>query len=350
MVKFNIRHLVKKRRGDGSIRHYWQPTAKLAAAGFLTRRLDDDWLKAVNQAEELNTGLDRWYSGVAKTAPQVDDLVALDDLFQRHDEFKDMGERTQRDYLYNIKHAKAFAEGHPVKSLSIRVINAWYQAQREEAGVSSSRNRMAALRRLLSFGRRMGWIDENPALGMKVKAPEARSRVWSDAERDAMVEEAVEAGRPSMATAIMLGWCLGQRPADLRKLAWSAYDGDSVAIRQAKTNAFVQVPALPELRVVLDAAPRLSPVMVVSEVTGRPYQESDFQHLFAELRTRAGLANDLQFRDLRRTMATALGRAGCSADQIKSITGHKTRGVLDVYVRPDTSMARGAIARLTRNR
>jgi len=33
---------------------------------------------------------------------------------------------------------------------------------------------------------------------------------------------------------------------------------------------------------------------------------------------------DLQFRDLRRTLATALGAAGCTDDQIRSITGYRT--------------------------
>ena len=61
--------------------------------------------------------------------------------------------------------------------------------------------------------------------------------------------------------------------------------------------------------------------MVVSEVTGRPYQESDFQHTFAEIRDSAGLKKDLQFRDLRRTLATALGAAGCTDDQIRGVTG-----------------------------
>jgi site-specific recombinase XerD len=350
MGNVKVRHLIERLRSDGSIRYYWMPTAKLKAAGFLPRRLDDDKAKAVGQAEQLNADLDRWYAGAGQAKPQIEDLPTLDDLFQRNDEFKDLGERSQRDYLYNIKAANETFTGGPVKSLTTKVVNAWYQDQRKTFGISTSRNRMAALRRLLSFGRRIGWITENPALGMKIKAPESRSRIWTSGELDAMVKAAIGVGRPSMATAIMLGWCLGQRPADLRKLPWSSYDGRSIALRQAKTAAFVDVPALPELRSVLDTAPRLSPLIVVSEVTKRPYQESDFQHLFAEIRDGAGLPSDLQFRDLRRTMATALGRAGCTQDQIKAITGHKTRAVLDVYVRPDTSMAKGAIARLRRHR
>ena len=142
--------------------------------------------------------------------------------------------------------------------------------------------------------------------------------------------------------------CLGQRPADLRTLPWAAYDGVRVSIRQAKTDAHIAVPALPELRALLNTTPRRSTQMVVSEVTGRPYRESDFQHTFAEIRDSAGLKKDLQFRDLRRTLATALGSAGCTDDQIRGVTGHKTRGVVAVYVRPDSTFADGAMKRLQR--
>ena len=60
----------------------------------------------------------------------------------------------------------------------------------------------------------------------------------------------------------------------------------------------------------------------------------------------AGLPKDLQYRDLRRTLVTALGAAGCSDGQIRAITGHKTRAVVGVYVRPDQTFAKGAFQRL----
>jgi hypothetical protein len=90
--------------------------------------------------------------------------------------------------------------------------------------------------------------------------------------------------------------------------------------------------------------------MVVSEITERPYQESDFQHTFAGIREGAGLPKDLQFRDLPRTLATALGAAGCTDDQIRAVTGHKTRSVMSVYVRPDPTFADSAMKRLQRAR
>lgn len=349
--RIKIRYLIERPR-KGGITRYWWPKASLIAAGFQPRRLDSDLLEAVRQATALNADLDAWYRGERPTGPTyiTDGLRALDDLFQRDDWFREMAPRTQRDYLYSIKAALAWAEDVPVRQITAKAVRTWYRAQRDENGDATARNRIAALRRLMSFGKSEGWVADNPAAGLRVKAPAGRERVWTIAERDAFCAAAHGTGRPSMALAVMLGWCLGQRPADLRTMVWSAYDGQLIRIKQAKTKTPVGIPVLPELRALLETTARRSTQMVVSENTGRPYQESDFQHTFASIRDGAGLADDLQFRDLRRTLATALGAAGCSDDQIRSITGHRTREVLQIYVRPDDTFAKGAMGRLQRAR
>ena len=350
MGRIEIRYLVERPRKRRGSRFYWIPTAKVQAAGFLPRRLSDDPLQAAQQAEAENHKLDAWYAGEGlRLSHLADGLHALDELFQRDDDFREaMQPRTQQDYLYNIKAALDWADGIPASQITAKAVRAWYRSQRTTHGVATSRNRIAALRRLMRFGITEGWITTNPATGLRVTAPASRHRVWTLAERDAFTAAARQVERPSMALAVMLGWCLGQRPADLRTLAWSAYDGRTIRIRQAKTDQPVAIPALPELRALLETTPRVSTQMVVSENTQRPYRESDFQHTFAEIRNGASLPADLQFRDLRRTLATALGAAGCSDDQIRSITGHQTREVVAVYVRPNDAFAKGAMGRLQR--
>ena len=347
MGNVKVRYLVARHRSRRPTRYYWVPTKKLQSAGFCIRRLPDTLVEAIRQAEQHNAELDRWYRGEIRCpglAPGS--IAALNDMFRKDDAFLLLKPRTQRDYLYSIKPGLAWAGPEQVAHITLRAVKAWYRDQRETSGVANARNSIAALRRLLSFGREEGWITDNPALKLRVKASASRTRVWTLIERDAFCEAAQVAGRPSMALAVMLGWCLGQRPADLRTLPWAAYDGNAVQLRQGKTDQPVWVPVLPELRALLDRTRRQSTQIVVSENTGRPYAESDFQHTFAEIRSRAGLGTDVQFRDLRRTLATALGAAGCTDDQIRAITGHKTRSVVAVYVRPDTTFAKGAMKRL----
>jgi len=347
MRSIGVRHLVARPRKGGKA-WYWQPTKTLLEVGFIPRRLPDDLPAAIREAEVLNGKVDAWRRGAPPPpAYRPDGLEALDAAFQKDEAFKSLADRTQADYCRNIKPAIAWAGDVAVTSITRRAVKEYHRGLAEDHGAATARNRLAALRRLLTFGADEEWIPKNPALALRLPTPTSRARVWTIAERDQFCTAAEAAGRPSMALAVMLGWCLGQRPADLRILAWSAYDGRTIRLRQGKTDQPVAIPVLPELRALLARTPKVgSTQMVVSETTKRPYQESAFQHLFAELRQKGGLPADLQFRDLRRTLATALGSAGCTDDQIRAITGHRTRAVVAVYVRPDDTYAEGAMKRL----
>ncbi len=347
MARLTVRYLVERPRKSGAA-YYWQPTQGLIKAGFLPRRLSDDRLEAIAQAEQFNTEIDRWRDhGTAPSGIIPNSLAAYDLEFQRDEDFTNgMAERTQADYLRNIKPALAWAGRHHPADLNRKAIKEWYRVQRDARGKAQSRHWFAALSRLLTFCVTEGHLTENPCHGLTVELPPSRTRVWTDAERLAFITAAEAEGHPSMGVAVMLGWCLGQRPTDLRKLAWSSYDGRTIGLRQRKTDQQVRIPVLPELRQLLDQLPRTSTQIVVSETTNRPYQESAFQHTFADIRDKAGLPADLQFRDLRRTLATALGAAGATEDQIMSITGHRSRSVLSVYVRPDDTTAKNAMRKL----
>ena len=48
-------------------------------------------------------------------------------------------------------------------------------------------------------------------------------------------------------------------------------------------------------------------------------------------------------RDLRRTGATKMAEAGCTEDELRSVTGHQSRDVLSIYVRPTKKLAAAGI-------
>ena len=73
-------------------------------------------------------------------------------------------------------------------------------------------------------------------------------------------------------------------------------------------------------------------------------------HEFARIRALAELPAELQFRDLRRTAATELGTAGATDDEIRAVTGHRSRNVVAVYVRPDDRMAKAVQRKRDRNK
>lgn len=51
----------------------------------------------------------------------------------------------------------------------------------------------------------------------------------------------------------------------------------------------------------------------------------------------------LTFQDLRRSGLSEIGDAGGTTDELRSLSGHKTREILAVYVVPSTEQARNAL-------
>jgi integrase len=239
---------------------YWQPTKKLLDAGFIARCLSDELAEAIREAEALNAKLDAWYRGSAPPpAAKAGTLRALEELFERDDQFRGLRERSRRDHLYNIQPALLWAGDTMVKAITRKAIKEWLRGLQESRGPSTARGAGAALRRLISFAVDEGWLLQHPALKLRLPTPPQRSRVWTLDERDRFCAMAMQMGRPSLALAVLLGWWLAQRPADLRTLAWSAYDGSAIRLRQAKSERsnrpgrLVTVPVLPELRAALSA-------------------------------------------------------------------------------------------------
>jgi hypothetical protein len=70
---------------------------------------------------------------------------------------------------------------------------------------------------------------------------------------------------------------------------------------------------------------------------------------FTAIREQAGLAADLQFRDLRRSCVVRLARAFVPVPMIAAVTGHTIASAYQIaatYCPPDSLMADGAIDRL----
>jgi len=344
-----VRYLVEKPRKTGAV-FYWQPTAKLIAAGFAVRRLPGDKINAVRAAEALNAELDRWYAGNVEQPLQEGSLKALRRLYEGDDAFKKLKPRTQRDHRYYADIIEEWIGDIPVAGITRKSIKVWLREMKKKRGPNVMRHCAATLSKLLSVAEDEGWIESHPARKLRVATPDSREIVWTDEERATFCEQAEKEGRRSIALAVMLAWGTGQRPADILNMTRAADKGGHIAIRQAKTGRDMRIPILPELRAALDGATGTGLQFVVSETTGRPYKQSDFQHWFAWIRERAGLPKHLRFADLRRTTATALGKAGCTDDEIRAITGHKTRSVVAVYVRPDDRFAKAAMGKLKRSR
>jgi integrase len=204
-----------------------------------------------------------------------------------------------------------------------------------------------------------------------------------------VIAQANEMGYPSVGLGTRLGICTAQRPGDLLALRWNQYNGETIKLTQSKTKAVVEIPVSPDLKAALDAAkaclhrpptsrwrgrPRgsdpdyssaqvehvgdnvvtLSAVrgddlILVNDFDGRRWVRDYFGEIFRRAATKAGIPDTLQFRDLRRTAVVWMAEAGCTPQEIASMTGHAISNVhyiLKVYCPLNLTMARNALVKL----
>jgi len=100
---------------------------------------------------------------------------------------------------------------------------------------------------------------------------------------------------------------------------------------------------------------RISPLILTTK-TGRSLKKRYFARLWNEAKTKAGLQSvtlhgsdeplELHFHDLRGTAVTLLSEAGCTPQQIATITGHSLKTVyriLERYLARTRGLAEQAI-------
>ena len=104
-----------------------------------------------------------------------------------------------------------------------------------------------------------------PVRGGKLYRANRVDKIWTPQDETAFIERAPV----QFHLALMLALWTGQRQGDLLRLAWSAYDGTHIRLRQSKTGRRVVIPVGAPLKAMLDVTPRVSPVVVTTS-EGRP--------------------------------------------------------------------------------
>jgi integrase len=205
------------------------------------------------------------------------------------------------------------------------------QLMGEKAGTpEAANNLLKVLRVLLSYAVEIGMIASNPAIGIK----RYRSRgdgihTWSESEIARFEERHPIGTKPRLALALLL--YSAQRRGDVVRFGWQHVKGDSIMLRQEKTDAPLLIPIHPELAKALAAAPRTNMTFLVTE-RGKPFTRAGFGNWFRDRCNEAGLPQ-CSAHGLRKAAATRLANAGCSTDQIKAITGHKALSEVARYTR-----------------
>lgn len=339
-----IRHLIERRNKKGAIRFFWQPSATILALGFAPEALGDDRIKAKARATELNGMADeaRRASREANNGPLPGTMSKLFVEYQTSEEFAELKPRTKREYSYYLQKIETDLGRTMVRGQTPKSIKEYYRRVRRNVSVTWGYHILAMLRTVLSWAVSENWISKNPALDVKMKAPQKRKVIWQPEQSSIYIIKAEELGWHSIKAMAYVFDSIGQSPVDVRSLTRKAYDGNAIDVSRSKTGITgAPVPLFPEGKKALDAYLATQPSklpdapLFTNDRIGGMWNESTLQKKHAIIRKAAGLPFELQLQDFRTTVQTEGGAAGATVDELRGLARHKSRDAALHYVHPD---------------
>jgi len=261
----------------------------------------------------------------------------------------DKAETTKAEYRRKFKIVERRWGGAPISSFTSLEFKKdaldWRDSIAMRGAKREADNLLGALSRLGSWAAGRGEIASNVLDKVeRVYRSDRADKLW--------LPEHVQAFRrvaaPEMLTALMLGMHTGQRQGDLRRLPWSAYDGERISLVQGKTKRAVSIKCTAALRAHLDGLERRGLLILLTR-TGRAFTKRYFNEWWDDAYKASGITAGLHFHDLRGTAVTMLAEAGCSVPEIAAITGHSLKdatAILEVYLSRTRQLADAGIVKL----
>lgn len=192
-------------------------------------------------------------------------------------------------------------------------------------------------------------VQYNPWLkpGLKIKAE--RDITFSRSQVTACVEAARELGYTVLMLYIIFCYETAQRPwKDLRNLTWDSIKDDEnggslIDFTVSKTGTHLLLPLSVYACKILKQCEKKSSFIFVDE-DGTRLSSAQVQRQFKQVIEKAGVPENYQIRDLRRTAITELAMAGCSVMEIEAITGWRCpEAVIRRYARVRLKTAHNAL-------
>jgi enterobacteria phage integrase len=192
----------------------------------------------------------------------------------------------------------------------------------------------------------IGWLNHDPSFGIKrPKTKEIRS--WSDSQIEAFEKRWPIGTKQRLALGLFI--YTGQRRSDIHRMTWTDVNKTSICVVQQKTGTKLSIPLHRDLLALLAVAER-DHVTIVNTHYGRPFTVDGFGQWMRDAITSAGLPLDCKPHGLRKAAGRRLAEAGCSANEIMSVLGHKSLAEAERYTREadQEKLATAALLKLER--
>lgn len=264
--------------------------------------------------------------GAERTKPgSIDEVIVR---YYRSGEFATLKSSTKTVRRNIIENFRKEHGNKPVKLLQRAHVKAMIAAKAKTP--SAANNLLKVIRKLLAFAVDDEMIASNVAATVKkLKVHGDGIHTWSEAEIVQFHRRHPVGTKPRLAMDLML--FTGQRRSDVVKAGRQHVDNGMISVTQEKTDERLWVPMHPDLVKSIAAGPAGNMTFLVTAY-GRPFTAAGFGNWFREQCNLAALPQ-CSAHGLRKAAATRLANAGCSTDQIKAITGHRSLSEVQRYTK-----------------
>lgn len=260
--------------------------------------------------------------------PSVEGLILA---YKVYGGYRDLALKSQKDYDYYLMSMRTSPYGKkPIECFTPLILQSLYNDLKKTNGVASANQLFSIMRVVYTFAQSKEWIQINPFKIVSLDTLPSRDVTWTREQVQRLIDGALEDKKDFVAKGVALMYDTGQRPGDILKLTFDKVKRDKhgwyLDFYQEKTGTRV-MPSVSEYCAELVGFG--SNVASDTRLVGGSYGLAVFRATFKLISQRVGLSPNLQLRDLRRTAICESGAA--SDDQMKAMSGHKTRAMLDTY-------------------
>lgn len=272
-------------------------------------------------------------------------------------DYRSLSDSAKRDYKYCLNTLLATVVRNRsiskmyIQSMSTPLAQVAYNIWAER-GVSFANHTHAVASKLYNFGIQLGYTDLNPFSKVSKRTAKPRKVVWTREHINLFLDTAYSRFKwRSVGLIVQMAyeWC--QRLGDMANLTWDMYDTETrvLYLEQSKRRAKVELPTTDALHEMLmqqktdvDFQPYVAPRCMERKIISRPYDKYTLSYAAREIIKAAGLPDELQIMDMRRTGTMEMVEAGVSLPQIMSITGHSSPASVKPYMKNTLTSARNA--------
>jgi integrase len=243
--------------------------------------------------------------------------------YEKSPEFRGLAQSSQRSYSRYLARANALirdkrGESPPVKAIERKDVVALRDTLADTPGAASQAVR--ALGALFAWAVDNGKLPTNPAAHIKKFSAKPHAE-WPDD----LLEEAL--ADPQIGMAVALFYFTGQRINEVARMSWADICGGFMRVFVQKTQQRMEVAILPALADMLEKTPKLAPT-ILTNANGQSWTQSGLRRKLQDWAKERG--HKVVPHGLRKNAVNSLLMAGCTAAEVRGITGHSI-GMVEHY-------------------